>query len=48
MKQTNNNKKILFVTHMCPIKLILKEYANENIKFYPAGYLQKVNFTKDK
>ena len=48
LKQTNNNKKILFVTHMCPIKLILKEYANENIKFYPAGYLQKVNFIEDK
>ena len=48
LKQNNNKKKVLFVTHMCPIKLILKEYANQDIKFYPAGYLQKVNFIEDK
>ena len=44
----NKSKKILFVTHMSPIKQILKEYSKEDIRFYPAGYLQKVNFIEDK
>ena len=48
IKEDNKNtkKKILFVTHMCPIKLIMKEYLNEDIKFYPEGFLKKIIINK--
>ena len=48
LKQDDNRKKVLFVTHMSPIKQILKEYAKEEIKFYPPGFLKKVNFITNK